>query len=107
MAATTYSLVMSTYPNQSAAESAVIPFLESGLVACINITPLVTSIYIWEGKVTQAAEVIVYMKTQQDKLANLEKSLLASHPYDTPEFIVLPIAHGNLKYLQWIDKVIK
>lgn len=107
MASTTYSLVMSTYPNQSAAESAAISFLESGLVACINITPLVTSIYIWEGKVTQAAEVIVYMKTQQYKLADLEKSLLASHPYDTPEFIVLPIAHGNLKYLQWIDKVIK
>lgn len=107
MTETNYSLVMSTYPSHVTAESAVIRFTELGLVACTNITSLITSIYIWQGKVTQAAEVIVYMKTQKDKLVELEKSLLASHPYDNPEFIVLPISYGSVKYLQWVDSSIK
>jgi periplasmic divalent cation tolerance protein len=36
-------------------------------------------------------------------LAALEKLILAEHPYDTPEFIVLPIAVGNRRYLDWVE----
>lgn len=107
MATTLYSLVMSTYPNQSSAEAAAVKFTELGLVACTNITSLLTSIYIWNGEITQASEVLVIMKTRQEKLVDLEKTLLASHPYEVPEFIVLPIEYGSTNYLQWMDKTMK
>jgi periplasmic divalent cation tolerance protein len=42
------------------------------------------------------------LKTQKSKLAALGKLILAKHPYDTPEFIVLPLSAGNKQYLDWL-----
>ena len=36
-------------------------------------------------------------------LPALEKFILANHPYDTPEFVVLPITGGSPRYLDWIS----
>jgi uncharacterized protein involved in tolerance to divalent cations len=30
--------------------------------------------------------------------------VLAKHPYDTPEFLVLPVSAGNQRYLDWLAK---
>jgi uncharacterized protein involved in tolerance to divalent cations len=35
-------------------------------------------------------------------LAKLEKLLLSLHPYDTPEFLILPLRGGNRRYLNWL-----
>ena len=48
------------------------------------------------------AEVLLVLKTQKSKLTALEKGVCARHPYDTPEFIVLPLSAGNKKYLEWL-----
>jgi periplasmic divalent cation tolerance protein len=32
----------------------------------------------------------------------LEKFILAEHPYDTAEFLVLPVTRGATKYLAWV-----
>jgi periplasmic divalent cation tolerance protein len=42
------------------------------------------------------------LKTTKSKLGALEKLVLAKHPYDTPEFLVLPLSAGNKKYLGWL-----
>jgi periplasmic divalent cation tolerance protein len=42
------------------------------------------------------------MKTTRTRLAALEKLILAKHPYDTPEFVVLPLAAGSARYLKWL-----
>jgi periplasmic divalent cation tolerance protein len=34
----------------------------------------------------------------------LEKLILAAHPYDTPEFIVVPLTAGTPRYLKWIEE---
>jgi len=44
------------------------------------------------------------MKTTAARLAALEKLILARHPYNTPEFVVLPIHRGNRRYLDWLQK---
>jgi periplasmic divalent cation tolerance protein len=49
-----------------------------------------------------SAEVLILFKTTRAKLAALEKLMIAQHPYDTPEFIALPLAEGNAKYLAWL-----
>ena len=43
------------------------------------------------------------MKTTTAQLAALEKLILSKHPYETPEFIVLPLTQGTTKYLDWIE----
>jgi len=47
------------------------------------------------------------LKTRKSKLAALEKLVLARHPYDTPEFLVLPVSAGSKKYLDWLAAATK
>ena len=50
---------------------------------------------------------LLVLKTRKSKLAALEKLVLAKHPYDTPEFLVLPVSAGNKKYLDWLASCTK
>lgn len=76
------------------------------LVACVNITPAVESIYFWEGKVEQALEYVLIMKTMADKVDALRERLLKLHAYDVPEFVVLPVESGADAYLNWIKATV-
>jgi uncharacterized protein involved in tolerance to divalent cations len=35
-------------------------------------------------------------------LKKLEKTILAMHSYDVPEFLVLRIEHGSKPYIDWL-----
>ena len=76
--------------------------LESDLVACANLVSKIESYYWWQGKIGSSVEVLIIFKTTKAKLKALERLVIAQHPYDTPEFIVLPITGGNRRYLDWI-----
>ena len=76
--------------------------VEEHLAACANVFGDSCSFYWWEGKVCRDAEVLLVMKTAKAELKALEKQVLAAHPYDTPEFVVLPIEAGSKRYLDWI-----
>ena len=77
--------------------------LQSRLIACANLVPKIESHYRWRGKIESGREVLLLLKTKKSKLAALEKLILARHPYDTPEFLVLSVAGGGKKYLEWIE----
>jgi periplasmic divalent cation tolerance protein len=64
--------------------------------------PGVQSIYRWKGKVEQAREVLVLMKTTAAKLRDLEREVMRTHGYDVPEFIALPLVTGSREYLDWV-----
>ena len=78
--------------------------LESRLIACANLIPKVESHYWWQGKIEHGAEVLLVLKTAATRLAALEKLIVAKHPYDTPEFVVLSLDRGNRRYLDWLNK---
>jgi periplasmic divalent cation tolerance protein len=62
----------------------------------------VESHYWWQGKIERGAEVLLVLKTTRARLAKLEQLILAEHPYDTPEFLVLDLKSGSDRYLQWL-----
>jgi periplasmic divalent cation tolerance protein len=97
-----FSIVLVTAPDLKTARTLAKSALKARLVACANLFPKIESHYWWQGKIETGAEVLLMFKTQKDKLATLEKLILARHPYDTPEFIVLPINSGSRKYLDWL-----
>jgi periplasmic divalent cation tolerance protein len=99
-----FVLVFVTAPDQKTARRLAGMALESRLAACANLLPKVESHYWWEGKIEKSAEVLILFKTSAGKVRALEKMIGAEHPYDTPEFIALPLGSGNERYLNWITQ---
>ncbi len=97
-----FSIVLVTAPDLKTARALAKAALQAKLIACANLVPKIESHYWWQGKIESGAEVLLVLKTKKSKLAALEKMVLAGHPYDTPEFLVLPVNAGNKKYLDWL-----
>lgn len=75
------------------------------LAACANIvTTSVESIYRWKGKVEEAHEFLMVLKTTSRRLTALEREVKRLHSYDVPEFIALPITTGSNQYLRWLQE---
>lgn len=100
--ATLFRLVFVTAPDLKTARALARAALADRLVACANLVPKIESHYRWQGKIESSTEVLILFKTTKKHLAALEKLVLARHPYDTPEFVALPLAAGNRKYLAWL-----
>ena len=97
-----YAVVLATAPDLKTARALAKAALTAKLVACANLIPNIESRYRWRGKIESSAEVLLIMKSTKSKLAALEKLVLSRHPYDTPEFLVLPLTAGSRKYLDWL-----
>lgn len=97
-------LVLVTAPDLKTARALAKVVLEARLAACANLVPRIESHYWWQGKLERSAEVLMLMKTTRPHLKALEETILTRHPYDTAEFVVLPLEAGNAKYLAWIDR---
>jgi periplasmic divalent cation tolerance protein len=102
MATAKHFVVFVTTPGVKVARALAKGALEQKLVACANLLPKVESHYWWEGKIDSSAETLMVFKTTGSRLKKLEQFVLANHPYETAEFIALPIAAGSKRYLQWI-----
>ena len=100
--AKSHCVVLVTSPDSKTARIVAHAALEARLVACANLIPQIESHYWWQGQLESSAEVLILFKTTRAKLLALEKLVLARHPYDTPEFIVVSITSGNPRYLDWI-----
>ncbi len=100
--ASRFALVLVTAPDLKSARALARAALEARLIACANLVPRVESHYWWQGKIERGAEVLLVLKTTRARLAALEKLVLARHPYDTPEFLVVPLHAGTARYLAWL-----
>ncbi len=100
-------LVLCTFPDAETAASVTRTLVEEKLVACGNIVSGVRSIYSWEGKVEDAAEVLVLFKTAPSAYARLEKRLLKLHPYDTPEILAFEAGGAAKAYAAWVADAVR
>lgn len=92
-----------TAPSLEVSKQIARVLVHSRLAACCNIVPGITSIYEWDGKVAEDAEVLLIVKTDLSKMAQLVASVRSNHPYDVPEVIAVPIAAGSPDYLAWMQ----
>ena len=99
-----YVVVLTTLPGDADAAAFCRALVESRLAACANILPAMESIYRWDGDVHHDTERQVVIKTARDRVIVLWERLRELHPYDVPEFVVLPIIDGNDAYLRWIGE---
>lgn len=97
-------LVLCTFPDAAAAKRIARALIEQKLAACANITATVESVYRWEGKVEEASEVMVILKTTSERFEQLQAKLRELHPYEVPEIIAWPLSRGLPEYLRWVGE---
>ena len=95
-------LVLVSCPPDKA-DGIALELLEAGLAACINVVPLVKSLYHWQGKVQQDNESLMLIKCAANNFTALQGRILEIHPYELPEIIAVPIQTGHAEYLDWIS----
>ena len=76
--------------------------IERRLAACVNVLADCTSVYRWKGKVESSSEVPLLIKTTAARYPALEQAIRNLHPYELPEIVAVPIAHGLPEYLNWV-----
>ena len=97
-------VALTTLPADFDSTSLAQDLVASGLAACVNVLPAVTSIYTWDGVPQVDREQQLIIKTTHDAVDALWEVLRSRHPYDMPEFVVLPIVDGSDDYLAWVEK---
>ncbi len=76
--------------------------VEERLAACVNLLPPVDSIYRWEGRVEEGRERLLVIKTTRARVGELRSRVETLHPYEVPEFVVVPVEGGSDAYLGWV-----
>ncbi len=101
------SVVLVTTPSLEEARGIARAVLELRLAACANLVPGVQSIFWWQGKLDEAEETLVVLKTRQETLPQLVDEIKRLHSYTVCEVISLPVTGGNPAYLDWIEQTVR
>jgi len=100
-------VIFITCANKKEAKLISLLLLKKRLAACVNIIGKIESFFWWQGKVDQAKEALLIIKSQRGELAGIIKLVKSIHSYEVPEIISLPIIGGERKYLKWLDDSIR
>jgi periplasmic divalent cation tolerance protein len=95
--------VMVTIPEKDAPDLAKM-LLQERVCACVNIIKGAHSIFWWEGKIEEAEETILLIKTKESLFAKLKTLIMHNHPYEIPEIIAFKINNINQEYLDWLNR---
>lgn len=95
-------IVLTTTVSADDASRIATALVEQKFAACVNIVPGVRSIYSWEGKTVEETENLLVIKTTGQRIEELRTSLLAMHPYDVPEFLVIGVDEISDAYRAWL-----
>ena len=99
-----YVIVLTTIPADADASAFGRTLVDERLAACVNLLPIMESVYRWEGRVEHESERQVVIKTARERVVALWERVREMHPYEVPEFVVLPIVDGNDAYLRWVGE---
>lgn len=96
------NVVLITAPSEDAAVTIARTLVEEHLAACANIVPGVRSVYRWEGKIEDAREVLIIVKSKTTLFDELRQRVLSLHPYTVPEVIEIDLRRGHPAYMEWM-----
>jgi|SRR5215813_4044411 len=102
MAEIQHVVVLTTLPADADVAAFAHALVDARLAACVNALPPMQSIYRWDGRIEQDDERQLVIKTSRDCLEALHNRVRELHPYEVPEFVVLPIVDGSDAYLRWL-----
>lgn len=72
------------------------------LAACCSILQNVTSIFGWDDTIHERNEYMIFIKTTEKRLVDLEERVRQMHSDDVPEIISINIDKASDTYMQWL-----
>jgi periplasmic divalent cation tolerance protein len=100
-------LVLTTAGSDDEARRIAHALVERRLAACVNVIPRIASLYRWMGKIEQAEEWLLIVKTAPEAFERVRDAINELHSYELPECISIPIEDGSPAYLKWIAESVK
>ena len=95
-------IALTTAGSEEEAQKIARHLVENRMAACVNIVPQILSVYRWQGKVEEAREWLLLIKTTADAFEKVSEAIAECHSYELPECVCLSIEDGSPTYLQWI-----
>ena len=97
-------LVLTNLPDSAAAQRLAQHIIESRAAACVSQLSPCISTYRWQDKIETVSEVPLLIKTSSIAYPRLEALIRATHPYELPEIIAVPLSAGLPDYLDWVSQ---
>ena len=95
-------IVLTTAGSEEEARKIGRALVERRLAACVTLVPQVASIYHWKGRIEEAREWLLIIKTSAAVFDHLREAITELHSYELPECVCLPVEDGSTAYLEWI-----
>lgn len=97
-----FIIIVTTTEKREDAIKIAKELVERKLCACAQISGPIFSVYTWEGKLEEAEEWRLLIKTRRTLYKEVEASILRLHSYSVPQIIAVPIQDGLGEYLSWL-----
>jgi periplasmic divalent cation tolerance protein len=94
-------IAWTTVANRVDADRIAGDVIARNLAACVQVDGPLVSHYRWQGQSERSEEFRLTFKCLPDRLEALEQHVLATHPYETPQWIVVRAERVGEKYLSW------
>ncbi|SFG23132.1 divalent cation tolerance protein [Novosphingobium sp. CF614] len=99
------ALIWCPFPDEDAALAAIHVLLDERLIACGNVLPAMTSIFVWNGVKDTAREVGVLLKTGTGLLQTAIRRLTELHPYQDPAVLGWHCDAAAPATLAWLAEI--
>ena len=94
-------IILCPCPNRQEAQRIAEALVGQELASAVNVIAQ-DSVYRWQGKINQAEEFLLLIKSQQENYDSIERVILDMHSYELPGIAVMPVVNGYAPYLTWI-----
>jgi len=81
--------------------------LEKRLIACANIVKEISSSYWWKGKIENAKEALLIVKTRAESTKQVIEEVKKLHSYEVPCIEFIEVKSGNKDYEKWVEEETK
>lgn len=103
--ATDTLVVFTSVPDETLAESLAEALVTQRLAACVKTLPACQAVYRWENQIEHHSEIPLVIVAHRSRYSELERYILAAHPYDVPEILAVDCADGLPDYHHWVRNV--
>lgn len=95
-------VIVTTAGTQDEANTIAEELVARRLACCVNILPIMRSVYRWQGKICDDSEYMLYIKSLSEEYPRVEETIKELHSYELPEILSFDVSRGEEGFLSWL-----